>query len=252
MSVDAGSLATREPASSSVAACPPGAASVWAVVPAAGSGERLGAGRPKALVEVGGRAILAWSLDALAAGGVQAAVVAGPPDPAGAQALADVLAADPPALPVTVVPGGADRTASVAAGLSAVPLHAEVVLVHDAARPLVPAAVVARVVAAVRAGAPGAVPALPVVDTVKQVLGGVVHATVDRGNLVAVQTPQGFDAGVLRSAFAGSPAAATDDAGLVEAMGAAVHVVVGDPEAFKVTRPLDLVLAEAVLARRLR
>lgn len=222
------------------------------MVPAAGSGDRLGEGRPKALVDIGGRAILSWALDALAAGGVDAAVVAGPPDAAQARQLADVLAADPPSLPVTVVAGGPDRTTSVAAGLSAVPVQAEVVLVHDAARPLVPPAVVARVVAAVRAGAPGAVPALPVVDTVKHVLDGFVHATVDRGNLVSVQTPQGFDPAVLRRAFAGSPAVATDDASLVEAMGVAVRVVVGDPAAFKITRPLDLVLAEALLARRAR
>lgn len=227
---------------------------MWAVVPAAGSGQRLAAGLPKALVRIAGRPMLLWALDALAAAGVRGAVVAGPVDASGSAALATVLSGEAPPLKVRVVAGGPDRTASVAAALARVPADAAVVLVHDAARPLVPVPVVERVIAAVLGGADGAVPALPVVDTVKQVVGNVVHATVDRGDLVAVQTPQGFDPAVLRDAYAQSAplAAATDDAGLVEAMGRVVHVVAGDPEGFKVTRPLDLLLAEAVLARRTR
>ena len=224
------------------------AETVWAVVPAAGSGERLGGGRPKALVELAGRPLVSRALDALAAGGVTDAVVVVPPDPAGAAALLGVLAADPPPLRLRVATGGADRTASVAAGLAAVPDDVATVLVHDAARPLVPAAVTRRVLAALRAGAGAVVPALPVTDTVKQVLGDVVHGTVDRGALVAVQTPQGFATGLLRRAHAAArPGGATDDAGLVEALGERVVVVAGDPASLKVTRPLDLVLARAVL-----
>ncbi len=223
--------------------------SVWAVVPAAGTGERLGAGRPKALVELGGRPMVLWCLRALAEGGVVGVVVAGPGDAAGAAALAASLEAEDLPVPVVVVAGGVDRTASVRAALARVPDDATVVLVHDAARPLVPVEVVRRVVAAVTSGAAGVVPALPVVDTVKQVMGDRVHATVDRGDLVTVQTPQGFRAGVLRSAYAGAVSSATDDAGLVEAAGERVVVVAGDPAAFKVTRPLDLLLAESLVAR---
>lgn len=126
-------------------------------------------------------------------------------------------------------------------------------LVHDAARPLAPVSLVDSVAAAVRAGAEAVVPGLPVADTIKAVdEHGTVVATVDRGSLRAVQTPQGFRRRLLAEAHAaGDPdAPATDDAGLVEALGGTVLVVPGDEEAFKVTRPLDLVLAEAVLARR--
>ncbi len=224
---------------------------MWAVVPAAGSGQRLGAGRPKALVQLGGRPMFLWCLRALADGGVDAAVVAGPTDRAGATALSGGLRNAGVAMPVSVIVGGPDRTTSVSLALAHVPETAEVILVHDAARPLIGTAVVERVVAAVRAGAAGVVPALPVVDTIKQVLGDRVHATVDRGDLVAVQTPQGFQAQVLRRAYAARTGPATDDAGLVEALGEQVSVVAGDPDAFKVTRPLDLLLAEAVLSRRL-
>lgn len=238
-----------EPASSSVR--PPLGATgpVWAVVPAAGTGERLGAGRPKALVELAGRPMVVWCLRALAEGGVVGVVVAGPQDPAGAADLAAALAGEDLPVPVVVVAGGVDRTASVRAALARVPADAAVVLVHDAARPLVPVEVVRRVVGTVVAGAAGVVPALPVVDTVKQVVDDRVHATVDRGDLVTVQTPQGFRADVLRRAYAGTVGSATDDAGLVEAAGERVVVVAGDPAAFKVTRSQDLVLAEALVAR---
>lgn len=125
-------------------------------------------------------------------------------------------------------------------------------LVHDAARPLVPPDVVDRVAAAVRAGSDAVVPALAVVDTVKEVDDeGIVVSTPDRSRLQAVQTPQGFTRSVLQAAHAASDASdATDDAGLVERMGVPVRVVPGDEEAFKITRPLDLVLAEAILVRR--
>ena len=128
----------------------------------------------------------------------------------------------------------------------------DVVLVHDAARPLVPSDVVDRVATAVRSGSDAVIPTLGVVDTIKEVdAEGVVRTTLDRSRLHAVQTPQGFARAVLQRAHADSDGEdATDDAGLVERMGVTVTVVPGDEEAFKITRPLDLVLAEAILVRR--
>ncbi len=127
-------------------------------------------------------------------------------------------------------------------------------LVHDAARPLVPEELVTAVVASVRSGHPAVVPGLPVVDTIKRVdAASDVEATVDRATLRAIQTPQGFQRSVLQQAHAEADldaAAATDDAGLVERLGLRVHVIPGHEEAFKVTRPFDVVMAEAVLARR--
>jgi 2-C-methyl-D-erythritol 4-phosphate cytidylyltransferase len=155
-------------------------------------------------------------------------------------------------LPLVIVSGGETRQDSVARALLALPPEVDVVLVHDAARPLVPSEVVDRVAAAVRAGAPAVIPTLGVVDTIKEVdADGVVQATLDRSRLHAVQTPQGFVRDVLQTAHAASDGAdATDDAGMVERMGVKVHVVPGHEEAFKITRPLDLVLAEAILVRR--
>jgi 2-C-methyl-D-erythritol 4-phosphate cytidylyltransferase len=152
-----------------------------------------------------------------------------------------------------VVAGGETRQDSVARALLALPADVDVVLVHDAARPLAPVSLVDTVAAAVHAGADAVVPGLPVSDTIKSVdPDGRVTSTLDRGSLRAVQTPQGFRRPLLTEAHAaGDPdAPATDDAGMVEAIGGTVLVVPGDEEAFKVTRPLDLVLAEAVLARR--
>jgi 2-C-methyl-D-erythritol 4-phosphate cytidylyltransferase len=152
-----------------------------------------------------------------------------------------------------VVAGGATRAESVRAGLAAVPVHVDVVVVHDAARPLAGAGLYAAVVAAVRAGADGAIPGLPVADTLKRVEGdadasgtGVIVGTVDRGGLVAAQTPQAFRADVLRAAHA-SGRDATDDAALVEARGGKVVVVPGDPRNLKLTGPRDLAVAEALL-----
>jgi 2-C-methyl-D-erythritol 4-phosphate cytidylyltransferase len=219
---------------------------VVAIVPAAGSGERLGAGRPKALVAIAGRAMVARAVDGLLASGVvdDVVVVA----PAGhVDEMAAVLARR-----ARVVPGGPDRVASVALGLAAVP-DAEVVLVHDAARCLCPGDVARTVVAAVRDGHGAVIPALPVADTVRRVdVVGRVVGLVDRAGLLAVQTPQGFRPDVLRRAHEaarGSSAAsrATDDAGLVEALGGEVVTVPGDPRAFKITTPLDLAMAEALL-----
>lgn len=220
---------------------------VGVVVVAAGSGSRLGAGLPKAFVVLGGRPLLGHALAGVAAvlgvGSVVVVVPADLVDPSG-PAWAGVDLPDG----AVVVAGGADRTASVAAGLAALDPSCEVVLVHDAARCLTPPAVFERVADAVRAGAAGVVPGVPVVDTVKVVDDrGVVTATPDRATLRAVQTPQGFRREVLLAAHA-SGVVATDDAALVEALGHEVLVVEGDPAALKVTTPADLAHAERLLA----
>jgi 2-C-methyl-D-erythritol 4-phosphate cytidylyltransferase len=187
--------------------------------------------------------------------GVEAVVVAAPAnDVAAVQRLLgrQVLGTD-----VWVVPGGDTRQRSVAAALTALPAHIDTVLVHDAARPLVPVELVTRVVAALRDGAAAAIPVLPVPDTLKEIesvgASGRVVRTVDRTRLRAVQTPQGFRRDVLTQAHEAAlvdGVETTDDAGLVERIGVEVVVVPGAEDAFKVTRPLDLALAEAVLAGR--
>lgn len=225
-----------------------------AVVPAAGTGVRLRAGVPKALALLDGEPLLVHGLRALlAAPGVGALVVAAPEaelsEVAGlVERLRVSVGAD---TPMVVVAGGATRQASVACGLAGLPPGTDVVLVHDAARPLVPVDTVERVVAAVRAGAEAVVPALPVADTIKQVHGDTVVTTLNRAGLVAVQTPQGFHRDVLVSAYAAAGAEThTDDAGLVERAGGRVTVVPGHPDALKVTTAHDLVVARAVLAAR--
>lgn len=222
---------------------------VAAVVPAAGRGERLGGADAKALVTLGGEAMLVHSVRTLAAAHCDLVVVAAPPGRSGE--VAELLAGAHGGADLLVVDGGPTRTASVRACLGVLPDSVRVVLVHDAARPLVPVDLVDAVVAAVEGGADAVVPGQPVVDTVKQVDGDLVVATVDRSGLRAVQTPQGFRRPALDTAYAvDSDAVTTDDAGLVELAGGTVVVVPGADEAFKVTRPLDLVLAEAVLAQR--
>ena len=204
------------------------------MVVAAGRGERYGS--PKQYEMVAGRRVIDWALAAArsVSDGVVAVV-----DPARATAgepLADV-----------VVAGGASRSASVRAGLAAVPASADVVVVHDAARPCASPTLFAAVVAAVVGGADAAVPGLPVVDTVKRVDGaGVVIETLDRSTLVAVQTPQAFAASGLRAAHHGA-GEATDDAALVEAAGGRVVVVAGEAANAKLTEPADLAAAEACL-----
>lgn len=231
-----------------------------AVIPAAGRGVRLGPGAPKALRALGGTPMLIHAVRAMAASRhVSLVVVVAPPE--GAPEVRHLL--DEHALPertdFLVVPGGGTRQESVKLGLDALPEDIGVVLVHDAARPLVPVDTVDAVIEAVRDGAPAVVPALPLADTVKEVEPGApgepepVLSTPVRARLRAVQTPQGFDRDTLMRAHqevAVSGEGATDDAGMVERLGAPVVVVPGHEEAFKVTRPLDLVLAEAVLARR--
>ncbi|GHJ34488.1 2-C-methyl-D-erythritol 4-phosphate cytidylyltransferase [Streptomyces sp. TS71-3] len=231
-----------------------------AVIPAAGRGVRLGPGAPKALRVLSGVPMLVHAARALAASrAVQLVVVVAPPD--GAPEVKSLL--DAHALPeradVVVVPGGDTRQESVKLGLDVLPPDIEIVLVHDAARPLVPVETVDAVIQAVREGAPAVVPALPLADTVKEVgpcgpgEPEPVVATPERARLRAVQTPQGFRRTTLVRAHETvevSGEGATDDAGMVERLGEPVVLVPGHEEAFKVTRPLDLVLAEAVLARR--
>lgn len=230
---------------------------VAGLVPAAGRGERLGPGAPKALREVGGQPLLVHAVRALSsARTVSLVVVAAPEDEVSSvrAMLAGVSGSD--TAEVVVVAGGATRQASVSAALQVLPDDVDVVLVHDAARALAPPELVDAVASAVDAGADAVVPGLPIADTVKQVdTAGRVELTLDRNHLRAVQTPQGFRPEVLRRAHAAAMAEvgdepATDDAGLVERIGGTVLVIPGSEEAFKVTRPLDLVLAEAVLARR--
>ncbi|GGP35464.1 2-C-methyl-D-erythritol 4-phosphate cytidylyltransferase [Streptomyces melanogenes] len=228
-----------------------------AVIPAAGRGVRLGPGAPKALRALNGTPMLIHAVRAMAASrAVSLVVVVAPPD--GATEVKNLLAehALPDRTDFLVVPGGESRQESVRLGLAALPQGIDVVLVHDAARPLVPVDTVDAVIEAVRDGAPAVVPALPLADTVKEVephADGTpepVLATPDRARLRAVQTPQGFDHATLVRAHESVTGDVTDDASMVERLGLKVVVVPGHEEAFKVTRPLDLVLAEAVLARR--
>jgi 2-C-methyl-D-erythritol 4-phosphate cytidylyltransferase len=218
---------------------------VAVLVPAAGAGVRLGPGRPKALRLLGGEPLLVHAVRRIAAApSVHTIVVAAPV--ADVTAVADLLR---PVAPVTVVPGGADRQDSVAAALAAVPDRPDIVLVHDAARALTPAALVEAVAAAVRSGHDAVIPVLPVVDTIKEVAAGeLVLGTVDRTALRAVQTPQGFRRAVLAAAHAAAADPLTDDAGLVEKQGVPVICVPGSEYALKITRPFDLALAEHLLA----
>jgi 2-C-methyl-D-erythritol 4-phosphate cytidylyltransferase len=218
---------------------------VVAIVVAAGSGVRLGGEVPKALRPLAGRPLVSWSIDALAAGGVtEVVVVVG-------EGLEDTFASalvDAP-IPFRLVVGGATRQESVARGIAALP-PASVVLVHDAARPLVPAEVVRGVVTGVRAGAAAVIPVVPVTDTIRQVVGSG-SVVVDRTGLRAVQTPQGF----AREALVAAHAAArgrdfTDDAAVCEASGYEVILVPGSRDALKITEPYDVAVAEAIVRGR--
>jgi 2-C-methyl-D-erythritol 4-phosphate cytidylyltransferase len=213
--------------------------SVWAVLAAAGSGERLGPNRPKAFVRLGDRPLLGESLERLdSSGWIDAIVVAAPP---GWEEPAILLAEELGCGKVSAcVTGGATRGESVRNGLGEVPADAAAILVHDAARPLVPESVVERVVVALNEGWDGAVPALRPADTVKRVDGEQVVETLRRDELCLAQTPQAFVAPVLREAFTGDVTAATDCASLVEAHGGRVKIVEGDPRLLKVTNSEDL------------
>jgi 2-C-methyl-D-erythritol 4-phosphate cytidylyltransferase len=208
---------------------------VVGIVPAGGSGERLGADRPKAFVVCAGRPLIEWSLDVLRAV-CERVVVAAPP---------------PYDREPDFVAGGDSRSASVRNALAAAP-EATIVVVHDAARPLVTRALVERCLEALEPGIDGAIAAVPMTDTVKEAApDGRVLRTLDRSSLWAIQTPQVFRADVLRGALerdAAALAAATDDAALVEDAGGVITVVEAFPENIKVTRRSDLRIAEALLA----
>jgi 2-C-methyl-D-erythritol 4-phosphate cytidylyltransferase len=220
--------------------------SAWAVLVAAGTGERLGEERPKAFVRLGELPLLAEPLRRLdESPWVDAIVVA---VPAGWEEPAILLAEELSATKVVAsVTGGATRAETVRLALAEVPEEALVVLVHDAARPLVSDAVLERVLAPLAEGWDGVVPGLPLADTVKRVERDAVVETLDREGLVGVQTPQAFLAPTVRDAYAGDVAGATDCASLVEARGGRVRVVPGDPRLLKVTTREDLELVQSWL-----
>lgn len=212
--------------------------SVWTIVVAAGSGSRFGGDLPKQYLTLGDRRVVDWSILAArhASDGV---VLVVPPD----------RVDDPEPSVDRVVGGGGTRSESVRAGLAALPADCDVVAVHDGARPLASAELYAAVVGAVRDGAAGAIPGVAVTDTIKRVADGAVVETLDRAELVAVQTPQAFRVDDLRRAHERGDDA-TDDAGLVEQAGGTVVVVPGEPTNVKLTHADDLPALAAVLARR--
>jgi 2-C-methyl-D-erythritol 4-phosphate cytidylyltransferase len=233
-------------------------APVWSIVVAGGSGRRFG--RLKQFSELAGRPVLEWAVQACRPCSAGVVLVVPATDAAsGAAEAPDPHGAD------AVVSGGATRADSVRCGLAAVPSEAAIIVVHDAARPLASPALFEAVIAAVtEGGADGAVPGVPLRDTIKVVdESGRVTDTLDRDRLVAVQTPQAFNAAALRRAHAEAapdaatpaaamPAAATDDAMLVEALGGTVLVVPGEPGNLKITDPDDLMAAERLVAARRR
>jgi 2-C-methyl-D-erythritol 4-phosphate cytidylyltransferase len=220
---------------------------VWAVVAAAGHGERLAGGRPKAFAKLAGRPLLAESLERLERSEwVEAIVVVAPAD---WEEPSILLAEELGAGKVTAcVTGGATRAESVRIGVGEVPADAAVVIVHDAARPLLPPEVIDRVLTALGEGWDGVVPAVAVIDTLKRAVDGQVVETLDRSNVYAAQTPQGFVADALRRALDGR-GADTDCAALVESRGGRVALVEGDPRLLKVTTPGDLAVAEALIGQ---
>ncbi|NNF69697.1 MAG: NTP transferase domain-containing protein [Acidimicrobiia bacterium] len=195
----------------------------WAIVVAAGSGLRFG--RPKHLVELDGVELFRRSVNAVAPFAEQVVVVGDVPGG---------------------IPGGDRRRDSVEAGLSHLDDDVEWVLIHDGARPLAPKDLVARVVAAIADDVDAIVPAIPVRDTVKRAVDGVVTGTIDRHGLYAVQTPQAIRVAALRKALADDPDDATDDAGLIERVGGVVRLVEGDPRNIKITFPEDVAVAAAL------
>jgi 2-C-methyl-D-erythritol 4-phosphate cytidylyltransferase len=228
---------------------------VGVVVPAAGAGRRLGGGA-KALVRLAGRALLAHAVEAMEANQCTTAVVV-VSHPDALEATAKLLADEGLAKVTALVAGGPTRQASVAAGLRALPPGPGYVVVHDAARPLVtPGAVDRMLELLLEAGLAGVVPGVPVIDTIRRV-DDAQRSTgiVDREQLRSMQTPQLFVREVLERAYRlarRDGVEATDEAALVELAGHQVQVVPGDPENLKVTTPLDLAVAETLLARRQR
>lgn len=217
-----------------------------AIVLAAGAGRRMGAGIPKALLPIGGRPILSVAAAAAAASPAISAIVVTAPPGYESQARACLEGLD---VPTTVLTGGASRQASVRAALTALGEDVSIVAIHDAARPFAPPDLFTTVVEALSDGVVGAVPLVPVADTVKRVLGGRVVATVDREELGLAQTPQAFRVDALRAAHERAEAAglwATDDAALLETE-AEVIGVAGDPMNVKITTMLDLARADALM-----
>jgi 2-C-methyl-D-erythritol 4-phosphate cytidylyltransferase len=221
-------------------------AGVWALLAAAGSGERLAADRPKVFVRLGDRPLLAESLERLdSSDWIDSIVVAAPPDwEEPVILLAEELGCGKV---VAAITGAATRAASVRAAMGEVPEDAAVVLVHDAARPLVSDDVISRVLDGLAEGHAGVIPALPVADTIKRARADEVVETLERSELVAVQTPQAFIASALREALAGDIAEASDCASLVERRGGRIRIVPGDRRLLKVTEPEDLLAVEAML-----
>lgn len=221
------------------------------LIVAAGTGDRLGRGEPKAFVSVGGRPMLAWSLGAI--GGRETlgrVVVAGPP--AFSERTVELVERYGPAGGARVVAGGETRQRSVSLGLEALEDESEYVLVHDAARPCLRRTLVDRLVEALSAH-DAVVPAVPVADTLVREVGGTVDAVLDRVRIAGAQTPQAFRTDLLVRAHRRAESRgfeSSDDASLVFALGEPVHVVAGDPDNFKVTFPGDLEMAEAVLRAR--
>lgn len=220
--------------------------SVWALIVAAGRGERLRLDRPKAFANLRDRPLLAESLERFEESDwIDSIVVAAATDwEEPTILLAEELGCGKV---VEAVTGGETRAASVRAGLAKVPEDATVILVHDAARPVVPEDVIERVITALNEGYDGAVPVLPLPDTVKRLEGDQVVETVDRAGLATAQTPQAFVATALRAAVE-SDEDATDCSALVEARGGRVKAVPGDPRLLKVTEPADLEAVERLLA----
>ncbi|MEO7146510.1 MAG: 2-C-methyl-D-erythritol 4-phosphate cytidylyltransferase, partial [Terrimesophilobacter sp.] len=214
------------------------------IVVAAGQGTRLGSSVPKAFVELAGRTLLERSVDSVLGMAEPAQLVVVAPSERLDKARSLLNGTD-----ATVVVGGATRQGSVASGIAALDPSVQVVLVHDAARALTPSSQFDRVVAQVRNSGHGAIPALDVTDTIKQVDGDRLISNVDRALLRAAQTPQGFPASALREAYVNASDDFTDDAALFTAAGHLVTVVDGDPLAFKITTPFDLARAEHILGR---
>ena len=224
----------------------PAASGVWAILAAAGQGERLALDRPKAFAKLRGRPLLAESLERLESSDwIEGIVVVAPPE---WEEPSILLAEELGAGKVTAcVPGAATREDSVRTGIGEVPSDVAVVVVHDAARPFLPPEVIERVVTTLGEGWDGAIAAVPVDDTLKRAEGGTVVETVDRGGLYAAQTPQAFLAESLRRALTRGRGDASDCAGLVQADGGRVAIVQGDRRLVKVTSPADLGFVEALL-----
>lgn len=218
------------------------------IVVAAGSGTRLGGGAPKAFVGIDEHSILRHALRGVFAAPEAQVVVVAPAGREGDALTEAIEAAGDRRDLVSIATGGSTRQESVRAGLHAVWADVDIVLVHDAARALTPPEVFARVIAAIDAGADAAIPVLPVIDTIKRLDGEMIVAAVDRSELAAAQTPQGFRRAVLDSAYGGASEEFTDDAALVAAAGHDVAAVVGHDRAFKITTPLDLDRARGLVS----